>query len=242
MDCSQYYITICLVILSTLTSSMSEYAFQIFSVKHCPSSEEGWGMASSRLGCNSTHGYQCVPNKHLTSLIEFCYPRGVNILFEKGNCLELADDGILNHVPCNKMFEFGCPDKFYLSNEIYKYPSCLAINTTLKCFYADFNCIYSKSMINQTRYILNQTRVMINETCEESLICGMKNSLLNSCNVTAIVMAVIFGIISLILAVLLVVFIKRRNVTIKRKKGKDVYLHFVFALTKFNSVILSSFL
>uniref|UniRef100_A0A8W8LYD1 Uncharacterized protein n=1 Tax=Magallana gigas TaxID=29159 RepID=A0A8W8LYD1_MAGGI len=219
MDCSQYYITICLVILSTLTSSMSEYAFQIFSVKHCPSSEEGWGMASSRLGCNSTHGYQCVPNKHLTSLIEFCYPRGVNILFEKGNCLELADDGILNHVPCNKMFEFGCPDKFYLSNEIYKYPSCLAINTTLKCFYADFNCIYSKSMINQTRYILNQTRVMINETCEESLICGMKNSLLNSCNVTAIVMAVIFGIISLILAVLLVVFIKRRNVTIKRKKG-----------------------
>nr|XP_034305641.1 alpha-latrocrustotoxin-Lt1a-like isoform X5 [Crassostrea gigas] len=221
MDCSQYYITICLVILSTLTSSMSEYAFQIFSVKHCPSSEEGWGMASSRLGCNSTHGYQCVPNKHLTSLIEFCYPRGVNILFEKGNCLELADDGILNHVPCNKMFEFGCPDKFYLSNEIYKYPSCLAINTTLKCFYADFNCIYSKSMINQTRYILNQTRVMINETCEESLICGMKNSLLNSCNVTAIVMAVIFGIISLILAVLLVVFIKRRNVTIKRKKGES---------------------
>ncbi|XP_052680917.1 serine/threonine-protein phosphatase 6 regulatory ankyrin repeat subunit A-like isoform X2 [Crassostrea angulata] len=218
MDCSVYYITICLVILSTLTSSMSEYAFQIFSVKHCPTSREGWGMASSRLGCNGTHGYHCVPNKHLTSLIEFCYPRGANILFQKGNCLELAADGILNHVSCNKTFEFGCPDKFYLSNEIYKYPSCLAINTTLKCFYADFNCIYSKSMINQTRYILKQTRVMINETYEESLICGMKNSL-SSSNVTAIVMAVIFGILSLILAVLLVVFIKRRNITIKRKKG-----------------------
>lgn len=32
---------------------------------------------------------------------------------------------------------------------------------------------------------------------------------------------------------------KRYN---QKKKGKDVYLHFVFALTKFNSVILSSFL
>lgn len=80
-----------------------------------------------------------------------------------------------------------------------------------------FFIFLTRSMINQTRYILNQTRVMINETYEESLICGMKNSL-NSSNVTAIVMAVIFGIISLILAVLLVVFIKRRNVTIKRKK------------------------
>lgn len=63
---------------------MSDYAFQVIPVKHCPSSEEGWGMASSRLGCNSTHGYQCVPNKYLTSLIEFCYPRGTTILFEKG--------------------------------------------------------------------------------------------------------------------------------------------------------------
>lgn len=53
------------------------------------------------MSCTPVHGYYII------------------CLYE-GNCLELADDGILNHVPCNKMFEFGCPDKFYLSNEIYK--------------------------------------------------------------------------------------------------------------------------
>ena len=37
-----------------------------------------------------------------------------------GNCLELAADGILNHVPCNKTFYCGCPNSFYLSREIYK--------------------------------------------------------------------------------------------------------------------------
>lgn len=63
---------------------MSEYAFRVLPVEHCPMCKEDWGNASSRLGCNSTHGYQCVPDKHLTSLIEFCYPRGTNVLFQKG--------------------------------------------------------------------------------------------------------------------------------------------------------------
>lgn len=92
---------------------MSEYAFKVLPVEHCPTSKEGWGMASSRLGCNSTHGYQCVPNKHLTSLIEFCYPMGVNILFEKGlkhffliqhlkNCLMRFISHFKVPVICNK--------------------------------------------------------------------------------------------------------------------------------------------
>lgn len=54
--------------------------------------EEDWDLSSSRLGCNDTHGYHCVPNKFLTSLIEFCYPRGKNIMFEKGKvkfCIEM---------------------------------------------------------------------------------------------------------------------------------------------------------
>lgn len=63
---------------------MSEYAFEVYSIEHCPTSKEGWDKASARLECNSTHGYHCVPNKHLTSLIEFCYPRGTKLLFEEG--------------------------------------------------------------------------------------------------------------------------------------------------------------
>lgn len=73
------------------------------------------------------------------------------------------------------------------------------------------------------------TRLMINQTWEQSLFCGNKNSL-NSSNVTAILMAVIFGIISLMLAVLLLVFIKKRKAATKRKKGIDVYLHFICLL------------
>lgn len=36
-----------------------------------------------------------------------------------GNCLELADIGILNHVNC-KNFTGGCPDSHYFSDEIYR--------------------------------------------------------------------------------------------------------------------------
>ena len=51
-------------------------------VDKCSLSEQDWNMKSNQLRCNKTHGYHCVPNKNLTSLIEFCYPGG---RFEKGN-------------------------------------------------------------------------------------------------------------------------------------------------------------
>lgn len=38
----------------------------------------------------------------------------------KGNCLELAANGILNQVYCNDTFEDGCPQDHYFSNEMYK--------------------------------------------------------------------------------------------------------------------------
>lgn len=53
----------------------------------------------------------------LFCMFVYCY---YIICFYEGNCFELVVDGILNYVFCNKMFEFGCLDKFYLSNEIYK--------------------------------------------------------------------------------------------------------------------------
>ena len=63
----------------------SEYDFDVFPVDKCPVSEEEWDTRSIQRECNSTHGYHCVPNKHLTSLIEFCSPQGVRIPFEPGN-------------------------------------------------------------------------------------------------------------------------------------------------------------
>lgn len=130
--------------------SFQEYSFQVFPVHNCPMNKEAWDKSSDRLKCNRTHGYHCVPNSQLTSLIEFCYPRGEKILFQEGNCLELAGSGILNHVPCRKIFSTGCPDNFYFGNEIYKYPKCLAINTTLRCFVGDKQCINSSLALKNT--------------------------------------------------------------------------------------------
>lgn len=129
--------------LLSCSLSFPEYSFKVFPVHNCPMNKEAWDKSSDRLKCNKTHGYHCVPNRQLTALIEFCYPRGEKILFQEGNCLELAGSGILNHVPCRKILSTGCPDNFYFGNEIYKYPTCLAINTTLGCFVGDLQCINS---------------------------------------------------------------------------------------------------
>lgn len=142
---------ILILMLSTSSLSFSNYEFEVFPVEVCPLNKEDWDNASIRLNCNKTHGYHCVPNKNFTSLIEFCYPRGEKIPFHKGNCLELADVGILNHFPCDETFFCGCPDEFYFSNEIYNYPMCLKINTTLRCFNADMECIVSRVVETMTK-------------------------------------------------------------------------------------------
>ena len=63
----------------------SKYGFDVVFVDKCPVSKEEWNTRSNQLKCNETNGYQCVPNEHRTSLIEFCYPKGVRIPFEPGN-------------------------------------------------------------------------------------------------------------------------------------------------------------
>lgn len=120
----------------------ADYDFNVIPVEKCPMSKEDWDTASARLKCNSTHGYHCVPNKQLTSLIEFCYPKGFKFPFEAGNCLELAANGILNQVPCVNTFDDGCPKNHYFSDKIFNYPKCLMINKKFQCFEADHECIY----------------------------------------------------------------------------------------------------
>lgn len=142
------FISISLVLIAQLSA---DYVFDVISVTKCPMCKEDWEIASRRLNCNSTHGYHCVPNKQFTSLIEFCYPKGPRFPFEKGNCLELAANGILNQVYCNETFEDGCPQNHYFSDEMYKFPKCLMISKSLRCFEADHECIYLKLLKNKSK-------------------------------------------------------------------------------------------
>lgn len=139
------YVFYALSLLLTISISIPdlEFSFEVNPVNDCPINKEAWELASARLKCNRTHGYHCVPNKQFTSLIEFCYPKGYKYPFEKGNCLELAGNGILNQVSC-KTFSSGCPDRFFFSNELYKFPKCLSINANENCFEADIPCICSR--------------------------------------------------------------------------------------------------
>ncbi|XP_055999265.1 alpha-latroinsectotoxin-Lt1a-like [Ostrea edulis] len=163
-------ICLVLVMLSAETHTY-DFSFGVHQVSNCPMSKEAWEKASLRLNCTQQHGYHCVPDKYFTSLIEFCYPHGYRLPFEKGNCLELAADGILNHVACDK-FDSGCPEQFYFSNEIYKYPKCLSINTNFRCFDADVPCILSKIPESTTSNNVHNTSTQISTT----LMTRIKNN------------------------------------------------------------------
>lgn len=45
----------------------------------------------------------------------------------------------------------GAPKKHYFSDEMYKYPKCLMINTRLRCFEADYKCIFSELLKNKSK-------------------------------------------------------------------------------------------
>lgn len=150
--------------------------------------KEAWDKSSDRLKCTKTHGYHCVPNSQLTSLIEFCYPRGEKILFQEGNCLELAGSGILNHFQCKQIFSSGCPDTFYFGNAIYKYPKCLAINTTLRCFDEDVQCIKSRlaenNLLEQNSSTIPTTKPTKNEFLKEQSTAIQNSSFEATANLT----------------------------------------------------------
>nr|XP_022296500.1 uncharacterized protein LOC111106214 isoform X2 [Crassostrea virginica] len=116
------------------------YHFNVTSVHRCPMNISEHEKAEARLGCKENQGYHCIPDKYHSSLIEFCYPKK-RILVHTGNCLELADIGILNHVKC-QTFSCGCPEAPYYSNEMYRFPVCL--NVAFNCFTSDIACLQEK--------------------------------------------------------------------------------------------------
>ncbi|XP_078339593.1 uncharacterized protein LOC111107389 [Crassostrea virginica] len=182
---------IVLLMFGNRSGTASKYDFDVVRVDKCPVSKEEWDTRSNQLKCNKTHGYQCVPNEHRTSLIEFCSPQGVRIPFEPGFCVVLASSGILDGVSCKKNFSSGCPDAQFFSPELYKYPKCLAINTELGCFDADTECIYSKSRLleaktnkqnntstekttakNTDEHLTTREKVTHNQTANENVSTG----------------------------------------------------------------------
>ncbi|XP_062577819.1 uncharacterized protein LOC134239672 [Saccostrea cucullata] len=123
---------------------ISQYRFPVHEVNSCPKNRSEWYTAGARLNCsydgNNTLQYLCIPNKNITTLLEFCYDRimGFN---EKGNCLLLYPPGNLTQVSCTK-FRVGCPEQDHLSSDLFNYSSCLEINKDRGCFEADLNCDY----------------------------------------------------------------------------------------------------
>nr|XP_022300197.1 uncharacterized protein LOC111108529 [Crassostrea virginica] len=209
----------------------SDYDFEVYPVDKCPMSKEEWDKRSHQLQCNQTHGYHCVPNKHLTSLIEFCSPQGVRIPFEPGNCVELAARGILNQVPCKTTFFCGCPDGFFFGLEIYKYPKCLAINTELRCFDADVKCILSRVLEGRTnkqnntrteendvndavKHIITTEKVTHNQTTAD----GNDNTV----TIVLIVLVVLLLMMLLIVCVVIVYLWKTEKICYKERFQKDL--------------------
>lgn len=219
------FISIFLVLSAHVSA---DYVFDVFPVEQCPMCKEDWEMASRRLNCKSTHGYHCVPNKQFTSLIEFCYPKGPRFPFEKGNCLELAANGILNQVYCNETFEDGCPKDHYFSNEMYKFPKCLMISKSLRCFDADHACIYSGLLKNKLKEQgIDTTKSDVATTESNTLKDGGNqcNDIKRKDESKAVITSLSVITVTIVIGLIVVVVYKRRRkkCTLGRRRNKDTF-------------------
>ncbi|XP_062583973.1 uncharacterized protein LOC134245729 [Saccostrea cucullata] len=116
-------------------------------VTACPKDGLTWLSNSFKLQCpNDTLGrslYQCVPNDDRSSLVEFCL-RGSIGRYEAETCPFAVSSGHLDAINCSSFLK-GCLKEPYLTNEVYKYPTCLEINPQKSYYLADGICINKKS-------------------------------------------------------------------------------------------------
>ncbi|XP_061178688.1 uncharacterized protein LOC133187361 [Saccostrea echinata] len=139
MSLCLFLITLCTdAIVKGLLNSSNKLIWR--STAKCPLNMTTFEKASRNMNCSGNTRYLCAPNKDLSSLIEFCTTakRG---LYGPDNCVKHQSNGYLDHVPCNSSFKDGCPDTSYYDDEVFKFQSCLRINTILKCFVKDRNCV-----------------------------------------------------------------------------------------------------
>lgn len=132
---AKYCCFVFLIILIPNFSSANNYVFTVHTTKACPRNQSEMDERSRALNCTESNGYTCLPEKHLTVLLEFCYKRA-RIAVPKGYCLFLRYSDV-DAYDC-KRFMYGCPDADYYSEDIYKYPNCVSIGNG--CFLADASC------------------------------------------------------------------------------------------------------
>ncbi|XP_062566168.1 uncharacterized protein LOC134228526 [Saccostrea cucullata] len=114
-----------------------------------PKNFSEWKRAASRLGCdnfeNAPYVYHCMPSSFLNETVEFC---GRNVPHVGGSCpiytYKFEENKAPNFRNCSE-FKSGCPNKFYFSKMIYKYPACLDIIKDRMCYKADPSCCSNMS-------------------------------------------------------------------------------------------------
>nr|XP_022305922.1 uncharacterized protein LOC111112612 isoform X4 [Crassostrea virginica] len=149
-------------------------------VRDCPRNETEWKEASNRLNCTSDvlsteNKYHCLPAENLTTLLEFCYNRTrINVV--KGHCVVLVEKQerkpILNTYDCGR-FKEGCPNNWYLSDEIYKFPLCLEIEPLQHCYKAEASCqptTWSVTVLSDTTQSTLVNKTTTNVTTADTII------------------------------------------------------------------------
>ncbi|XP_062611433.1 uncharacterized protein LOC134273262, partial [Saccostrea cucullata] len=126
------------------------------SVTSCPTNASSWLNNGIKLQCpNDTLGrnlYQCVPNDNRSSLVEFCLQGSIG-RYGANLCPYAVSTGHLDALNCSTFLR-GCPKEAYNTNEVYKYPACLEINSEKRCYLAKENCPNdSMSVFPNTSYV-----------------------------------------------------------------------------------------
>ncbi|XP_078321091.1 uncharacterized protein LOC111111025 isoform X2 [Crassostrea virginica] len=77
----------------------------------------------------------------------------------------LEEKNILNHYHCS-IFKDGCPNSRYFSDEMYKFPACMEIEPTQRCYKAEPSCQTTSSFLNVLLDTTSST--LVNETSNSS--------------------------------------------------------------------------
>nr|XP_022305943.1 uncharacterized protein LOC111112616 isoform X3 [Crassostrea virginica] len=146
-------------------------------VRDCPRDEKEWQKASDRLNCTSgdsstMNKYHCLPADNLTTLLEVCYTR-TRTQVVTGQCMVLVErKHILNNYDC-RMFKEGCPNTWYFSDQMYKFPACFEIDPLLHCYKADASCrptTWSVTVLSDTTQSTLVNKTTTNVTTADTII------------------------------------------------------------------------
>nr|XP_022300817.1 uncharacterized protein LOC111109020 [Crassostrea virginica] len=149
---AQYVGPILMILLNLTPHGSAVLPKWVHRVASCPDSGNisQWMEASRKLYCQNKlssddpyqqgHQYHCLPSSFLNETVEFC---GRSVPIGPGSCAVYSYEVSANTQPtsynCSK-FTSGCPEEFFHSKNIFKYPDCLNISKNEKCFKAEKNC------------------------------------------------------------------------------------------------------